>query len=426
VVLSDKLFKLRRALGCEDEAKGLERARPIIAEAVAAGRIASNSLAALDQWDARTCQAAARRLGEDPTPDLIAKSARSAIAIPPGQSDDPSLSAMAGLPMMLLQKWGLRPEAARDEVNRLLAAAGNRAACLTELFLKMEGRTYWEGGRKLAWLRAEADKMADHQAYWPVFRRVRSDAGMKLEAVIAAIRAIQAGGRRATVARLMKATGRSRASITALMQAGIRDRRIVRSRPGVFTLLEDGSRAYVRPCKMILNVLVSAPDGCATIRKLLADTQVPRHSVNKAIKNMRRTRVLAPLSRRGHVQLSTASLGRIRRGEVLRDGHGAIIWGCAVAAQAAGDAEPVAAVARPQNARRQGVRQKCLSMMLAAARQDPDRPPYPHREYAKWMRQRVRRLTYRDFDICWKRVLAMPGVKWAGKSGKGGRPKSTL
>jgi hypothetical protein len=79
MVLSDELFQLRLALGprryvkggtpskrvlllygrpgglcvclnCEDEEEGLERARPIVAEAVAAGRIASNSVAALERW----------------------------------------------------------------------------------------------------------------------------------------------------------------------------------------------------------------------------------------------------------------------------------------------------------------------------------------------------------------------------------------
>lgn len=90
MVLSDELFQLRLALGpyrhvkggtqsnrvlylyarpgglciclnCEAEEKGLERARPIIAAAVAAGRIPSDSVAALEQW------VADRRSREDQT-----------------------------------------------------------------------------------------------------------------------------------------------------------------------------------------------------------------------------------------------------------------------------------------------------------------------------------------------------------------------
>jgi hypothetical protein len=86
MVLSDELFELRRALGprrrvnggtgskrvlflygrpgglcvslgCEDLEKGIERARPIIEEAAAAGRVPSNSLAALERWVANRCQA---------------------------------------------------------------------------------------------------------------------------------------------------------------------------------------------------------------------------------------------------------------------------------------------------------------------------------------------------------------------------------
>ncbi len=145
MVLSDEQFQLRLALGpyrhvkggtrskrvlylyarpgglcsclnCETEEKGLERARPIIAKAIAAGRIGSDNVAALEQWVADRCQArkvetlrtewprvnsaevmaevrrpaaraptncqveiapAARRLGQDPSMlDLIVKSVR--------------------------------------------------------------------------------------------------------------------------------------------------------------------------------------------------------------------------------------------------------------------------------------------------------------------------------------------------------------
>jgi hypothetical protein len=110
MVLSDELFQRRLALGpgarvkggtrskrvlflyarpgglcvclnCEDEEEGLQRARPIIREAIAAGRIESNSLAELERRVAdRVVKAAlapanyevervpaARRLGQTPS-----------------------------------------------------------------------------------------------------------------------------------------------------------------------------------------------------------------------------------------------------------------------------------------------------------------------------------------------------------------------
>jgi hypothetical protein len=69
-------------------------------------------------------------------------------------------------------------------------------------------------------------------------------------------------------------------------------------------------------------------------------------------------------------------------------------------------------------------KKKCLVRMKADARRNPDRPPYPHREYANRMRRQIPGLRHREFEECWRSVLAMPDVKWGGKSGKGGRPKS--
>jgi hypothetical protein len=254
-------------------------------------------------------------------------------AIPAFSTNQSSLAELAGLPMMMLQKWGLTRDETRDEVNRIFAAARHRAASLTELFLKMEGRSYWDVRRKLAWLRAEADKMAKHPMYWPVFKKLRCGTGQGEAVVIDAIGAIQAAGRHATVAKLMEYTGKTRPSITAITISGIRAGTIIRLKPGIFALPQEGVAAHVRPCKLILSVLIPAPSGSESIRKLLADTGLPRHSLNKAISNMRQWGVLAPLSRRGQVALSAASFAKIRRGKVIRDGRGSIIWGSSVAAR---------------------------------------------------------------------------------------------
>jgi hypothetical protein len=40
------------------------------------------------------------------------------------------------------------------------------------------------------------------------------------------------------------------------------------------------------------------------------------------------------------------------------------------------------------------------------------------------MRRRIPGLKHREFEECWRGILAMPNVKWGGKGGKGGRPKS--
>ena len=83
------------------------------------------------------------------------------------------------------------------------------------------------------------------------------------------------------------------------------------------------------------------------------------------------------------------------------------------------------AQSKPRRAAPVRINKKCLQLMKADARQNPDRPPHPHREYANTMRRRIPGLTHREFGECWRGVLAMPDVKWGGKSGKGGRPKSS-
>ena len=80
---------------------------------------------------------------------------------------------------------------------------------------------------------------------------------------------------------------------------------------------------------------------------------------------------------------------------------------------------------KPRRAAPVRANKKCRQLMKADARRNPDRPPHPHREYANTMRRRIPGLTHREFEECWRGVLAMPGVKWGGKSGKGGRPKSS-
>jgi hypothetical protein len=83
------------------------------------------------------------------------------------------------------------------------------------------------------------------------------------------------------------------------------------------------------------------------------------------------------------------------------------------------------AQSKPRRAAPVRINKKCLQLMKADARRNPDRPPHPHREYANTMRRRIPGLTHREFEECWRGVLAMPDVKWGGKSGKGGRPKSS-
>jgi hypothetical protein len=82
------------------------------------------------------------------------------------------------------------------------------------------------------------------------------------------------------------------------------------------------------------------------------------------------------------------------------------------------------AQSKPRRASSVRARKQCLQFMKADARRNPDRQPYPHREYANRMRRRIPGLKHREFDECWRIVLAMPDVKWGGKSGKGGHPKT--
>jgi hypothetical protein len=79
---------------------------------------------------------------------------------------------------------------------------------------------------------------------------------------------------------------------------------------------------------------------------------------------------------------------------------------------------------KPPRAASVRAKKKCLVLMKADARRNPDRPPYPHREYANSMRRRIPGLKHREFEECWRGVLALPEVKWGGTNGKGGRRKS--
>jgi hypothetical protein len=79
------------------------------------------------------------------------------------------------------------------------------------------------------------------------------------------------------------------------------------------------------------------------------------------------------------------------------------------------------AQSKPRRVAMVRAKKKCLEFMKADARQNPDRPPHPHREYANRMRRRIPGLKHREFEECWRGILAMPNVKWGGT---GGRPKS--
>ncbi len=145
----------------------------------------------------------------------------------------------------LLQKYGLSHDEACDLVNLLITKAGavHRLAYLGQLFDYVRRRT-WSRGRKVAWLRREADEM-EHR--WPV---IRKGPGKTARAILDAVR-----DGCTTKKEIVAVTGLGASNVSVVVIALCREGDLVRIGRGHYALPKEGLPRYVPIAEVILKAL---------------------------------------------------------------------------------------------------------------------------------------------------------------------------
>jgi hypothetical protein len=285
--------------------------------------------------------------------------------------------------MSLLQKWGSSPEQARELITRLIVVAGHRLEHLDELFDRMERRDTWDPGRKLKWIGEQADKMAANPMYWPVTGRSRTDIStdkvlaalisgpkskeelmkitglpentvwnvtklLKREGKIIAIApgvwalpgaaphvlakdsilvALTAAGEEMSVDELVAAIpSKPRITISGAANSLAAEGKIVRIRPGVYTLPQPNIKRWVPLTHLTFQRLVDEPGHC--IQRTALEKIIGR-GLSTALHTLRRSGLVAPGAigtRKATIKLTSAARRRVGRGAVIRDLRGAVIW----------------------------------------------------------------------------------------------------
>jgi hypothetical protein len=104
--------------------------------------------------------------------------------------------------------------------------------------------------------------------------------------------------------------------------------KIMRVGWGEYALPESGLAAYISPNRLLVELVIGAPDYPPAEDTLVAATRVRGHTDDGTYHSLtwlREGGVLAP-RRDGRVPLSAESLAKRERGEELRDGRGAVLW----------------------------------------------------------------------------------------------------
>jgi len=188
-----------------------------------------------------------------------------------GLPTQPAERNATGRHMFLLQKWGLSALESRELVNQLLSAAGHHRAGLIELlYSKMENRV-WYKGRKIEWLRLQADKMVSDPFYLPSTRK-RPNRRTSRERVIDALR--HAPQNQATRTELSRMSNVPLTSLATLITALIRAGDVVHPALGVYALPQGRDPQKVwRPAREdIMSAFARAPDRIMTLAELMRVT----------------------------------------------------------------------------------------------------------------------------------------------------------
>jgi hypothetical protein len=250
-----------------------------------------------------------------------------AISDAPAGEGAGELASVVSWYTFMVQKLGATSEEARGLMERVISAIElnpPRAAKFPELFVSLDAQ--WRHfGQKRKLLDEWLTKMARDPLDWP--RRLPLRGSRVGDQILAALRT----GPKTDVQIVRAFPKSAKMTVTKLnptlglaMKAG----KIMRVGHGKYALPESGLTAYISPNRLLVELVIGAPDYPPAEDALVAAMRVRGHTDDgtyHSLKWLRENGVIAP-RRDGRVRLSAASLAKRKRGEELRDGRNAVLW----------------------------------------------------------------------------------------------------
>jgi hypothetical protein len=359
------------------------------------------------------------------------------------------LASVASWYTFMVEKLGVTSKEASILIENVISAIelnSPRAAKFPELFVCLDAQ--WRHfGQKRKLLDEWLTKMARDPLYWPLRLPVR---GSRVGDQI--LKALRTG--RKTDVQIVRAFPKSaKMTLTKLsptLGLAIKAGKIIRVSWGEYALPESGLAAYISPSRLLVELVIGAPDYPPAEDALVAAMRARGHTEDGTYHSLRWLRengVLAP-RRDGRVPLSAESLAKRERGEELRDGRGAVLWapplvvpaevatwesrlidasgggtpdpGDAVPAREQGKAVPPSAVSRRTERRaiKQAALEKSVQRYIELILAYPDGAPEPREILAQKMMN--------DFGVTWHEARDCRGdaIKRTGNLnwGRRGRP----
>jgi hypothetical protein len=305
----------------------------------------------------------------------------------------------------MVVKLGASSEEARILMENVISAIElnpPRAAKFPELFARLDAQ--WRHfGQKRKLLDEWLTEMAGDPMYWPPRLPLR---GSRVGDQI--LKALRTG--RKTDVQIVRAFPKSaKMTLTKLsptLGLAIKAGKVMRVGWGEYALPESGLTAYISPNRLLVELVIGAPDYPPAEDTLVAAMRTRGHTDDGTYHSLawlRESGIFAP-RRDGRVALSAESLAKREGGDELRDGRGAVLWAppLVVPAEVAtwesrlidasrggtpgpGNGVPLKAASSAAQRRtiKLAAREKCLQWLIESIRTNPKRPPSPLRELAK-------------------------------------------
>ncbi len=345
-----------------------------------------------------------------------------AISDAPAGEGAGELASVVSWYTFMVEKLGATSEEARVLMENVISAIElnpPRAAKFPELFVCLDAQ--WRHfGQKRKLLDEWLTKMARDPLYWP--RRLPLRGSRVGDQILKALRT----GRKTDV-QIVRAFPKSakmtRTKLNPTLGLAIKAGKIMRVGWGEYALPESGLAAYISPNRLLVELVIGAPDYPPAEDALVAAMRVRGHTDDGTYHSLtwlRENGVFAP-RRDGRVPLSAESLAKRERGEELRDGRGAVLWAppLVVPTEVAtwesrlidvsrggapweqGNAVPPQAVTSAAQRRtiKLAAREKCLQSLIELIQANPDRPSSPLRELANEAKLKFGTVR-RDFESC--------------------------
>ena len=227
----------------------------------------------------------------------------------------------------IVEKLGATAEEARGLMENVISAIElnpPRAAKFPELFVYLDAQ--WRHfGQKRKLLDEWLTKMLREPLYWPPRPRRR---GSRVGDQI--LKALRTG--RKTDVQIVRAFPESaKMTLTKLsptLGLAVKAGKVIRVGWGEYALPELGLTPYIPPNRLIVELVIGAPEYPPAEDALVAAMRVRGHTDDgtyHSLRWLRESGVLAP-RREGSMPLSAESMAKRERGEELRDGRGAVLW----------------------------------------------------------------------------------------------------